>query len=98
MTDNHAGDIPGTSARAKITPEQVDAKAKRFATRAAGALLMELAEKGLTCEDLIAILGEDPQEVRAHMLGESWESYQGLIAISLAVGCEVDLLIKSNAP
>jgi len=79
-----------------ITPEKVEAEARRFALRSGGILLMALAEHGLTEEQLASMLEVDRQEIRTILMGEIWESYLPLAGLCLAVGIKMDLLTTSN--
>jgi hypothetical protein len=79
-----------------ITPEQVEAEAKRFAMRTGGILLMAMAEKGITEKQLAAMLEVNPKQIRNQLMGEAWRSYLPLAALCLALGIKMDLRTQNN--
>jgi ribosome-binding protein aMBF1 (putative translation factor) len=97
MNDSDDGiTITSATGSRTITPEQVEAEARRIAMRTGGILRMAMAEKGLSDETLAARLEAEPEDVCAQMLGEAWESYLPLAAMCLALGIKMDLQTTSN--
>lgn len=80
----------------RITPEQVEAEARRFAMRSGGILLMAMAEHGLTEDALAAQLDVNKRQIRAQLMGESWRSYLPLAALCLALGIKMELRVSSS--
>jgi hypothetical protein len=74
-----------------ITPEQVEAEAKRFAMRTGGILLMAMAERGTTEDGLAASLQVNKRQIRSQLMGEAWRAYLPLAALCLALGIKLDL-------
>jgi hypothetical protein len=74
-----------------ITPDQVEAEAKRFALRSGGILLMAMAEKGINEDQLAYMLGVNKRSLRQQLMGESWKAYLPLAALCLALGIRMDL-------
>jgi len=75
----------------ELTPEQVEAEAKRFALRTAGILMMAMAERGISEEQLAHMLQCPPRQLRNQLSGQSWRGYLPLAALCLAVGIRLDL-------
>lgn len=81
----------------RITPEQVEAEARRFAMRSGGILLMGMAERGLTEDNLAAMLEVNKRQVRSQLMGEGWRSYLPLAALCLALGIKMELKVSSKS-
>lgn len=79
-----------------ITPEQVEAEAKRFAMRTGGILLMAMAERGLTEDQLAGMLQVNKRQIRGQLMGEHWRSYLPMAALCLALGIKMDLRTQQN--
>ena len=79
-----------------ITPEDVEAEARRFAMRSGGILLMAMAENKLTEKQLAAMLEVNPRQIRSQLMGDAWRSYLPLAALCLALGIKMDLRTTSN--
>lgn len=74
-----------------ITPEQVEAEAKRYAMKWGGTLLIAMAENRLTEKQLAEMLEVPPRQIRSVLLGEGWRHYQALAALCLALGIPMEL-------
>jgi plasmid maintenance system antidote protein VapI len=74
-----------------ITPDMVDAEAKRFAMRSGGILLMAMAEKNITEDQLAHMLNVPKRQIRQLLLGERHQAYLPLAALCLALGIRMDL-------
>ena len=79
-----------------ITPEQVEAEAKRFAMRTGGILLMAMAERGLTEDQLAGMLQVNKRQIRGQLMGEHWRNYLPMAALCLALGIKMDLRTQQN--
>jgi hypothetical protein len=79
-----------------ITPEQVEAEAKRFAMRTGGILLMAMAERGITEKQLASMLEVSSKQIRNQLIGEAWRSYLPIAALCLALGIKMDLRTQQN--
>ena len=79
-----------------VTPENVEAEARRFAMRSGGILLMAMAENRLTERQLAAMLEVNPRQVRTLILGENYKAYLPLAALCLALGIKMDLRTTAN--
>lgn len=89
MADSDPNAITITSI--DITPDQVELEAKRFAMRTGGILLMAMAEKGISEDQLAHMLQVPKRQVRQLLLGETYKSYLPLAALCLALGVRMDL-------
>jgi predicted transcriptional regulator len=77
----------------EITAEMVEAEARRFALTIAGKLLLRMAEKGISEQDLAEELGVSLRALRFYLRGQNWRQYLNMIAVtrSLEVRLEVNL-------
>ena len=74
-----------------LTPEMVEAEARRFAMRSGGLLLMAMAERGISEAEMAHMLQVPKRQVRALLLGETYKGYLPLAALCLALGIRMDL-------
>lgn len=74
-----------------VEPDNVENEAKRFAMRTGGILLIAMAEKGISEEQLAHMLEVPKRQVRQILLGEGWKNYLPLAALCLALGVRMDL-------
>lgn len=91
MNDSHDSSITSVTASRTITPEQIEAEARRFAVRSGGILLMAMAEQGLTEKQLAAMLEVNPRQIRTQLMGEGWRAYLPLAALRLTLGIKMEL-------
>lgn len=80
----------------KISPEAVEAEAKRFAMRSGGVILMAMSERGLTEDMLAEMLEVQKRQIRAQIMGDSWKSYLPLAALCLALGIKMELKVSQS--
>jgi transcriptional regulator with XRE-family HTH domain len=80
----------------EITPEMVETEARRFALRAAGQLLLAMADKGMTEEDLAKELEVSIRTLRHYLRGQNWRGYMPLMAICLAIGVRMEIKLMPD--
>lgn len=81
-----------------LTPEDVEVEARKFAMRSGGMLLVTMAEKGLTEQQLADMLGVPKRQIRTMIMGENWRAYLPLAAMCLALGVKMELRLLPRSP
>ncbi|WP_421991706.1 helix-turn-helix domain-containing protein [Roseococcus sp.] len=75
----------------EVTPDGVEAEAKRFALRTGGLLLLAMAERGISEEQLADMLQVPRTQVLNMLRGKGYRAYLPLAALCLALGVRMDL-------
>lgn len=75
----------------EITVEAVEAEARRFALNNAGQLLLNMADQGLTEQDLAVRLGISLRTLRFHLRGQNWKALIPTMAICRSLGVRMEM-------
>ena len=82
----------------EITPQMVEAEARRFALNNAGQLLLNMADQGLTEQDLADKLGVSLRTLRFYLRGQNWRAYLPIMAVCLSLRVRMDMKLTPITP